>query len=282
MSTSPKTNWRRHRSGGASAARGVEPDEAPAYFEIFRAEPDAIVPAERGADYLRALRKRWSIVVAVTGIAVAAALGSSLMAQKKYDATANVLLARSQLVSTLFQTGAQSLDPERDVNTNVEIVTSGTVALRVMTKLRLPMTVPQLLSEVKTATKGNSNVVGITVRDPVPARAALIANAFAAEYVAYENDTARAQFRQGVSSVQRQLDAMSPGDRRSPAGHQLAERLQQYEIAAGVDTAGVRMLDPALVPTSPATPRPKMAAIIALIVGLFFGSLVAIGLARRD
>lgn len=282
MSTSPKTNWRRHRIGDASAARELEPDDAPGDFEFFRAEPHAIVPAERGVDYLHALRKRWWVVVAAALIAVVAALGSSLMAQKKYDATANVLLARSQLVSTLFQTGAQSLDPERDVNTNIEIVTSGTVAQRVLTKLRLPMTVQQLLSEVKTATKGNSNVLAITARDPLPARATLIANAFAAEYVAYENDTARAQFRQGANSVQRQLDAMSASERRSPAGHQLAERVQQYEIAAGADVAGVRMLDPALDPTSPATPRPKTAAMIALIVGLFFGSLLAIGLARRD
>jgi uncharacterized protein involved in exopolysaccharide biosynthesis len=244
---------------------------------------ELLVPAQQASHYLRAIRRRWWIVAVVAVLATVGAFAYSAASPKKYDATADVVFGKSNLLSTVFQSsGGQSLDPERDVNTNLQLVTSYPIAQRVLDRLRLPMTMSQLLAEVNVSTLGNSNVLAITARDPLPSRAASIANAFAGQYIEYDGETTRAQYGRGAQTLKRQLDSMTPANRSSEPGRALADRVQQMEIAAAVSSSSVRLLNPATRPTSAAVPRPKTNVAIALIVGLFLGSLLAIGLARRD
>jgi uncharacterized protein involved in exopolysaccharide biosynthesis len=241
-----------------------------------------VVPVPPTSDYLTALRKRWWIVAVAALLAVAGALVFSLTAPKKYDATASVLLTDSQATSLFAQTSAsRSPDPERDLNTGVELVKSNAVADTVRQRLRLPMSVNKLRSEVGVATDGNSNVVSIKVRDPVPVRAAAIANAFAAEYVAFRRASAHTQYSQAARYVKGQLRAMSRHSRTGSEGRALSGRVNDLELASAVDKGGVQLLDRATVPTSAATPRPVFNAVVALVIGLFAGSLIAILLRRR-
>jgi uncharacterized protein involved in exopolysaccharide biosynthesis len=241
-----------------------------------------VVPAPRGADYVRAVARRGHIVAIIAACALLGAGIYLTTTAKKYDASANIVTTRSQLASTLFQSGAgQSADPERDVNTNLAVISSGTVAGRARQQLRVRTSIRQLLDEVTATTKGNSNVITVTVRDTQPARAAAIANAFATQYVRYQDETTRAQFSDGARSVQQRLRQMAPAQRSSAEGAALAQRLQQLQVAASVDTSGVRLLDPATPSTSPAVPRTKFVLALALIVGLLLGCLCAIGLATR-
>jgi uncharacterized protein involved in exopolysaccharide biosynthesis len=241
------------------------------------------VPVQEASGYLAALRKRWWIVAAAAVVAVTGALAFSLTAEKKYDATASVLLTDSQATSILPQTsGARSPDPERDLNTGVELVTSNAVADTVRRRLRLPMSVEQLRSEVNVEADGNSNVVSIKVRDPAPARAAATANAFAAEYVAFRRNSARRLYSQAADYVKRQLRGIRPRARSRPEGRVLAARVNDLKLASAVDRGGVQVLDRASAPTSAATPRPFFNAAVALVIGLFIGSLLAILLRRAD
>lgn len=264
--------------GGTPAFHGLRRGD-----EYRYAADDVVIPAQRAAEYLRAIRKRWRLVAAVASLAVAGALAFSMATTKKYDASASIVFSRSNLVSTLFQTSSgQSLDPERDVNTSLKLVTSDPVAQRVLAQVRPPMTMLQLLAEVSVSAVGNSNIVAITARDPRPSRATTIANAFARQYVEYDANVTRGQYVDGAEALSRKLDSMTPADRASREGRALADRVQQMEIAADVSSGSARLLGLATTPTSAAVPRTKFDVVIALMVGLFLGSLLAIGLARRD
>ena len=68
---------------------------------------------------------------------------------------------------------------------------------------------------------------------------------------------------------------MTPAERASASGRALAERLQQLQIAASVNTSDVRVLDEATPPTQAASPKPKPVLLVALIVSLFLGTAAA-------
>jgi uncharacterized protein involved in exopolysaccharide biosynthesis len=238
------------------------------------------VPAARASDYVRGIVRRWHVVA----LALACVLGGAGLylstADKQYDATAHIVTTRSQLVSTLFgSSGGQSADPERDINTNLEVITSESVARRVREQLGLRASIAALLAQITTSTKGNSNVISVTARDGQPARAAAIATSFARQYVGYQDEVARAQFGDAARSVQERLARMSRAERGSPEGQALVQRLQQLQIAGSINTGGVRLLDSATPPTTAATPRPTFVVALALIVGLLLGSACAVGLA---
>jgi succinoglycan biosynthesis transport protein ExoP len=242
-----------------------------------------IVPAQQASRYLKALRRRWWMVAVLTATAVGAALAVSLTSQKEYDATAKVLLSNSEPVNTIFLTQpVRAQDSERDVNTDVALVRLDAVARRVQRRLGLPLSTSQLLDEVRASTAGITNVISITARDLVPARAQAIANAFAAAYVAFRRDNAQAQYEEAAARAARQLAAMTPEQRNSSRGKALANSLQDLQTASKLVTGGVQIAERATLPTHSATPRTKLVFVVALLLGLFVGALGAIALEFTD
>jgi uncharacterized protein involved in exopolysaccharide biosynthesis len=268
------------RTGAPRQQPNVPPLQQVAGRYAADLDPVYPTPAARAIDYLRAGASRWRFVAIATACVLLGAGIYLTTATKRYDATADVVTSRSDLVQTLFPgSTSPSNDPERDVNTNLALISSETIAGRVRRQLRLPTAVPALLDQVTASTKGNSNVISITARDTSPAIAATIANAFAAQYVNYQNETSRAQFSDGARSIQQRLDQMSSAGRASPEGRVLNQRLQQMQVAAGLDTGGVRLLDAAVPAASPASPRTKQILALALVVGLLLGCACALGVA---
>lgn len=247
-------------------------------------------PAERAlggarqvSDYLRALRARWQIVALATVVAAGAAFGVSLTSPNQYDATAKILLDTAEPIDALLGQGtARSNDPERDINTGVALIRLDPVAKRVQQELGLALSLRQLLREVKANTQGNSNVVEITVRDPVPERATAIANGFASEYVAFRRSSARGRYNDAARLAQKQLESLTPAKRTTAEGRALQARLEELQIAATLQTGGSQFVQQAAVPTSRATPRPKRSAAVGIFLGLVLGSLFAILLEFAD
>jgi succinoglycan biosynthesis transport protein ExoP len=240
------------------------------------AEP--VAPTRQLADYLQVLRRRWKLVAAITLLVLGAALAVSLTSTKKYDATAKLLLQTNDRIQTLLNPNASnppSFDPERDLNTNVELIKLETVADRVRQQLRLNRSTSELLSQVKTETEGTSDVVSITVRDSNPTLAARIANAFAEQYVAFRRRSARTAFSDAAQLARSQLNALPPAARDSEQGRQLQARLRELEISAALQTGGVEIVRRASRPDSPSRPRPLLSAALGLALGLLLGIAAA-------
>ena len=244
--------------------------------------PDMLMPLEHAAGSTGPLRRHWLVVLACMVLAIGGALAITLTATKMYDASAKLVVGNSEPIDVVQQaTSNRSLDPERDLNTWVRLVKVNEVAGPVRDKLGLSMSASQLLDKVSVSSEGNSNVIAIKVRDRVPATAAKLANAFANQYVVFRRDSARALYGQAARSAEARLASLPPNARRLPIGRELGKRADALAVASTVQTGGVRVIDPAVAPTSPATPRTRFTLAAAALIGLFLGAVFAFALDRR-
>lgn len=227
--------------------------------------------------YLKALRRRLPLIVAVVVIVTGVALAVSLTSTKQYDATARIVLTERDPINSVFDAAAdfRSDDPERELNTKVEMIKLEAVGERVRERVGLDIAVKDLLDQVTTEVESNSNIVSIIVRDPEPEQAAAIATGFAEEYASFRRETASANLNEAIDLARTRLEALNAADRSSAEGRQLEARLREFEIAAAAQTGGVEVVRRAATPTNAAAPRPLMTGILAL----FLGSLFALGIA---
>jgi uncharacterized protein involved in exopolysaccharide biosynthesis len=237
-----------------------------------------IVPARQAASNLRKIGRFWWVVALCVLLASVAGYEISARQPGRYDASAKVLLTNSEPVNVLERrTPGPTLDPERDLNTNVDLVKLTSVASRVRAQLHLPLSVTALLREVKAAPEGTSNVISITARDIVPSRAKAIANAFARRYIVVRRQQAQAIYEQAALLAKAQLKALTPAE-SAVRGADLLARLHQFEVAGSLQTGNAQLIDPATLPLTPSTPRPKKTAIIAGFIGLLVGIGFALAL----
>ena len=239
-------------------------------------------PAERLRDYLRVARRRWIVLASVTGVVALVALLYSLAGTKEYDASSVVLLREAEPVNTILGGSSSSSDPERETNTQIGLIKLEAVAEGVQEELELKTSPSALLEEVSTEAEGNSDLVSITVRDQNPKLAAALANAFATQYVAFRQETARASLEEAATLARNRLESLASAERESSEGRQLEARLRELEIASSLQTGGVEVVRRATVPTSAAVPRPLLSTFVGLLVGFALAVIAVIALEFAD
>ena len=235
-------------------------------------------------DYVRAVRQRWWLVALMAVIATGCALGVSFSAEKQYDATAHLLVRGEEPINSLLDPTAnsRSSDPERDLNTELELMKVGGTAYPVLRRLDLEQSADELLSQIEPKGDSQSNIIALRVRDRDPLMAARIANAFAEEYVRYKTESARARYREAAELAQRQLEGLARVERAGDAGRELQARQRELQVAAELQTGGVELVRRATSPTAPSRPRPKLSAALGLGLGLLLGIATALGLNLAD
>ena len=235
-------------------------------------------------DYFRAVRQRWWLVALIAVIATGCALAVSLSAEKQYDATAHLLLRGQEPINSLVDPTAnsRSTDPERDLNTELELMKVGGTAYPVLRRLDLQRSPDQLLSQIEPTPREQSNIVALRVRDRDPVMAARIANAFAEEYVRYKTESARTRYREAADLAQRQLEGLAPAERAGEQGRALQARQRELQVAAELQTGGVELVRRASAPSAPSRPRPKLSGALGLALGLLLGVAAALGLNLAD
>jgi capsular exopolysaccharide synthesis family protein len=233
-------------------------------------------------DYVRAIRRRWPVVLVTTFLVLATALVVSLSGQKQYTASAELLFNSDERAQTLIGEDGDSNDPERDLNTLVELIKLDSTANRVRQRLRLDTSVPDLLEKVETETSSTSDIVAVVATDPEPRTAAAIANTVAQEFVAYRRRSERQSLVEAARLAQSRLEALTPAERASEQGRLLEARQRELEITAALQTGGVEIVRRARVPEDPSSPRPKLSAAIGIFLGLILGAALALVLEFAD
>ncbi len=245
-----------------------------------------VLMSEQLAQSLRALRRRWRIIVLVPLLAVFVSLVVSHETPKQYAATAEVYLVptNENPVSLLLNPGSQPTpaDPERDLNTAVSEITETPMADLARSSLRTSESGAALLAQVSAKLEGTTNIVDITATDADPTRAARIANAFAAQYVLFRLDEQRSLFQQTLALAQSRYAALTPAQQASATGQQLIKAEQLLGANLAVLTSDARVSQTAAVPSSPSKPKPLLDAIVALIVGLLIAIVAVVILELLD
>jgi capsular exopolysaccharide synthesis family protein len=228
------------------------------------------------ASYLAVLRRRKWWVIAVTVLGLVASLGFSLVQPKEYSASAQLLFQPGNAVVTA-NGSAEQITPT-DVLTELQLVTSAPVKATVARQLG---SVPN----VSAAEVGSTNIISVTATAAKPARAALIANAYATAFVTYQRSVtisslaaANTQLSHQIASIAAQVKSLqsnpSSAAEVSALLNQeavLKDQLAQLQVSGAVSTGGVELVTPATAPSSPSSPKPLRDALLGFVLGLLLG-----------
>ena len=159
-------------------------------------------------DYLNVLRARKWVVIQSVVIVTLTAVVVSLLQPPTYQGEVKVLISSQDAGAAIFGTslGELSGQPERSLQTQVQLMQLRPLAETTVRKLGLKEGPDVLLKRVEVTAVGQTNVVTIKATDVSQERAAAIANSMADAYVAWSRDTKRESIKAAADEVQRRLD----------------------------------------------------------------------------
>ena len=212
-------------------------------------------------DSLQVARRRRWIILQATVLVPAAAIAFSLHQQKRYQASAQVLLSSQNLANTLTgtQNSGVSLPPDRIAQTQADVARVPELARRVLERVPGSGLTPQELldsSSVSTATNADLLTFRVTHHDPALARR--LVNAYAQAYTLYRRQLDTAAIERALAGVRTRLAELArAGDRRSALYASLVERQQTLQTMEALQTSNASVVQRAdhVVRTQPKTTR---------------------------
>jgi polysaccharide biosynthesis transport protein len=218
----------------------------------------------------RTVSRRWWVLPLCAFVSFLVALVLVERAPKQYTATAKMQFTTNTLPSQVAGVQEnQSLDPEGDKATNVQLVTTTPVAELVIKALGLHTTTESLLGHVSASNPQNAYIVDVAVVDENPHEAARIANAFAEQYVLYSQRQNEAQLVKGEQLIEQKIAALPATDSVDRANLQTLN--QKLLLLQAVQTGNATVVNTANVPSEPTSPKKKEIVAVALILGLALG-----------
>ena len=239
----------------------------------------------------------WLLVASVLLAASTAFLVSGAM-PKIYDAQNTLLVGQS--LTAANPNSDQLLAAQRLSQTYAAVVTTRPLAQRVIVQLGLAMTADDLLKKVRADVPVSSALIYITASDADPVRAANIANAFAdkliAESPAIQGQQADLQktiqanldsTEAEITQTQNQIDQLTAITFRTTSQDQELQALETNLVSLRATYAAllpnlgsnssnlITVVEPAVVPTDPSSPRTLLNVVLAALLGL----LAAVGIA---
>lgn len=228
---------------------------------------------------LEIIRRRWLIILSLVVLCVAIAIYEQTSRTKQYKATASVTFDNSSLSQAALSVQTGTTDPTRDGPTNVLVATSLQVATAVKKQLGTHIPATELVNDVSAQVAPNANVLQITASTADPASSARLANAFAEQYIAFQNSSQLKAIDQAQSNLRAQLAALPAGSPERGSIQQSINRLAQLStVAAG----GSQIISQATAPSSPSGMTLKTAIIVGALIGLALAFIVVFLLESLD
>ena len=164
------------------------------------------------ASALAILKERIWLIVLCGAVAGLVAFVYAERKPDQYTATSSLQFTVNSLPSQVAGGGTgQTIDPEGEKNTNVQLVTTTAVADAVIKSLHLSTPPSDLLSGISASTPQNDYVVDIEATNENPVLAARLANAFANQYVNYSQRQNEQQLIRGQALIA-EKEAKLPAD----------------------------------------------------------------------
>jgi Mrp family chromosome partitioning ATPase/capsular polysaccharide biosynthesis protein len=242
----------------------------------------ADAPEQALGPYLRAVRRRWPLLLAITLLTFAVAAATTLHSSAKYEATAKILVSPIQQgESSLVNAGVvvESGEPVRTVQTAAALVDSLQAAQLAAASLGPGWKPADVQRAVSVTPLGQSDVLKVTAQSTSAAGAAKIANAFANAAVKYRASVVQRNIRAELGELSARLQQASgaAGGAGTTLADQLASRI------ASLRSAQVNEADPSLTvtelatgPGSPTGAPHWLIILLSLIGGFAIGSVAAL------
>jgi tyrosine-protein kinase len=225
-------------------------------------------------DYLNVARRRkWIILQAVLLVPIAAVV-YSLQQTPVYSASAQVLLSRQNLATSLtgIQDPSQITPDSVIVQTQSELARIPEIARRSIVALNLhTMTPGEFLANSSVSSSLNTDLLGFSFKSTDSKLAPRAANEYAHQYTLYRRqlDTASLESaRQEVS--QRVSQLVAQGDQNSSLYATLVEREQQLRTMEALQTSNANVVKTADSSVK-VSPTPFKDGVLGLMIGIFLG-----------
>ena len=232
-------------------------------------------------EVLRVLRRRkWLLAALVVGLPVVAYLLSA-SAQKIYTATAIVQVQGTAVDTSLFVPGGGTADAGV-IAAAARLVKTQEVAAAAAERLDPPPFngLKELIDAVSATSQTETGFVTIAADSQRPQRAADIANAFAAAVVEVRSRQARAQVTETIEGIDRQRADLGEGD--NVGRRELSAELQRLRALRAAQNRNAVLVEPAVVPDAPASPKPLRNAAMAFILAVLMGVALVFLIERLD
>jgi capsular polysaccharide biosynthesis protein len=263
------------------------------------------------ADYVRVLRRRWRVALALTLIGLLIAGGVIALAPKTYTATASVSVAGLPTDARPAKGSGTGVDMDNEAH----LAQSHAVAQVAVRQLKPPPDVGQLIDSVSVTVPPNTTLMDIACHARTASQAAACANAVAAAYLSTRRTDAGNSVSAQLAALRSKVASILPGvikangqvspttrgttPSTSTITHQLEAKAANDELnallsrvdsltpelaslqAQNSTTAG-HLVNSAGPPSSPSSPRTAVVLPSGLVAGLIAGLLVALALELRD
>ncbi|MGH2902545.1 MAG: polysaccharide biosynthesis tyrosine autokinase [Solirubrobacteraceae bacterium] len=238
------------------------------------------VPTVSPFELLVILWRRKLVVVVVLVVSIAVALAFSLHSPKRYSSSAQLLFrepgfAQALFGNGLFQNGPE--EPQRTTQTNIDVVTSLSVASSAQSQLHTKESRESLLNSISVTPSSNANIAIIKATRSTPAGAAAVANAFADGYIVYRRETDRALVVQAEELVNQSLATATPAERPK-----LEDSLRQLRVLRALQTGNGEVIASAQPNATPVSPKPTRDAFFGGVLGLLLGCGLALAVDFLD
>jgi capsular polysaccharide biosynthesis protein len=264
-------------------------------------QPDAL----EAADYTGVLRRRWLIVVAGAALGLVSALAYTAVAPKSYVATAGLYLSLTGADVGNGIQGNRIGNGHVDLDTEAQLVTSGTVATRAGHMMHSSLSPAELAGEIAVTVPPNSQILDITCTASTAAGAATCANDFAAAYLQNRRISAAAALSSRLHGVQGKISSLQQSMAKlqiaisSLPANSATRQSDQATVAAtkarvhslsylvtkltglAANVQGGHVITVATPPSKPDSPSKSLVVPSGLVAGLILGLIVPFIWERR-
>jgi capsular exopolysaccharide synthesis family protein len=246
------------------------------------APPDR--PKSDFADTLAILRRRAWLIIVCAVIVTLVAVGLSLLQEKQYSASASLLFRNTGSAENLFGNDGGTtpvIDPAREAATNEKLVGLQVVARRTARHLG-GLNAEEVSGMVSVSGSGEAEIVSVTATSSDPKQAALVANTFAKQFIAFRAEAEESKLLEAKNLAEEEFERLSPEQQEGPRGEALSSGAEKLGILASLQTGNAELVQPAEAPKSPSSPKPLKNGIVGLIIGLVLGIGLALLFNRLD
>jgi capsular exopolysaccharide synthesis family protein len=250
-------------------------------------------------DYFAILRyRKWTILL-ITALVVGSALYFSDRQTPIYESETRVLVSSS--------TPPPGVAPVLvNLETERALVDSAVVASLVQEELDLRQSPEALLESLEVSVETSTEILAIRYSDPDPLVAQRLTRGFAQAYLSFRRQQAEEQFQSQERAIQGQIDRAEnriadvedeidqtedPNEQNTLSAQRdiflarvgvLQQQLADLRTVTASQGTGAEVIQPANLPTSPASPDFVRNGLLALAVGLFLGIGLAFLRERLD
>jgi capsular exopolysaccharide synthesis family protein len=227
----------------------------------------------RGAvRYLDTIRERWPLIVAMTLVAFAVALAYVATTPKRYRAEADILVtpvSGNEAATAGLGLITESNDPTQTVSTAARLIDTPGVAELTRARLRISGSAHALLQDVSAEPIAQSSLVAVQAERGSPYDAARIANVFAKSAVELGTINLHQAIAAQLPPLEQQELSLPAAERTGPGT--LGERIATLRSLKSAADPTLRVASAATLPSSPASPKKKLALAAGLVGGLIVG-----------